>query len=169
MPAQFDLVDADTPALAEFYATAEVDAHFLAFCNACRERAIPVVILSDGIDFYVRPVLARLGLADLPVYVNHGERSAEGFRFAFPYCRPDCGQCGNCKRAHINRLRQAHGRVVFIGDGYSDRCAAAKADVVFAKQTLADHCRDEGIPFRRFDSFADILAELPRLVESLGR
>jgi hypothetical protein len=50
--------------------------------------------------------------------------------------------------------------VVFIGDGTSDRFAAAHADIVFAKGKLADICRTEGWPAMGWASFADIAAWL---------
>ena len=43
---------------------------------------------------------------------------------------------------------------VLIGDGRSDFCAAAGADLVIAKGRLAEHCRANGIEHVAFESFA---------------
>jgi len=65
--------------------------------------------------------------------------------------------CGTCKRERV-RLHQQAGRVVvFVGDGTSDRFAAAHAEVVFAKDSLARMCEREGWqyhPWRRLDEVA---------------
>jgi 2-hydroxy-3-keto-5-methylthiopentenyl-1-phosphate phosphatase len=47
---------------------------------------------------------------------------------------------------------------VLVGDGRSDNCLASRADVVFAKSTLAAYCQKSRIPFHPFNSFADVLA-----------
>ena len=52
--------------------------------------------------------------------------------------------------------------VVFIGDGTSDRFAAAHADMVFAKGALARICAAEGWPFIEWADFADVDAEVER-------
>jgi len=49
-------------------------------------------------------------------------------------------------------------RAVYIGDGYSDRCAVSEADVVFAKDSLAVHCKANDIPYHSFESLADVQA-----------
>jgi 2-hydroxy-3-keto-5-methylthiopentenyl-1-phosphate phosphatase len=45
-------------------------------------------------------------------------------------------------------------------------CVAGTADFVFAKDRLAEHCERSGIPYARFDSFADLPALLARLPHS---
>jgi hypothetical protein len=51
---------------------------------------------------------------------------------------------------------------VFIGDGTSDRFAAAHADMVFAKESLARICAAEGWPYLGWGSFIDVQAEVGR-------
>src|SRR3712207_5004141 len=81
---------------------------------------------------------------------------------SFPYGHPSCFVCGTCKRERV-RLHQAAGRVVvFVGDGTSDRFAAAHADMVFAKGSLARISRAAGWPFSEWESFADVHAEIDR-------
>jgi hypothetical protein len=85
---------------------------------------------------------------------------------SFPYGHPACFVCGTCKRERV-RLHQAAGRaVVFVGDGTSDRYAAAHADVVFAKESLARICAAQGWPFIEWESFVDVRAEVERLFAS---
>jgi len=69
-----------------------------------------------------------------------------------------CATCGEeCKR----RALPAEGEVVYVGDGFSDRCAALAADRVFATRDLADYLAARSVPFEPFDTFDDVAAALP--------
>ena len=46
--------------------------------------------------------------------------------------------------------------VVYIGDGWSDRCASAAADRRFARRSLATYLDGEGLDYTRFDNFDEI-------------
>ena len=51
--------------------------------------------------------------------------------------------------------------IVHIGNGrVSDRCGAEAADVVFAKETLADELTERGVPFQRFETLFDVVDSL---------
>jgi 2-hydroxy-3-keto-5-methylthiopentenyl-1-phosphate phosphatase len=59
--------------------------------------------------------------------------------------------------------RLAAGRqIAYVGDGWSDRCAAKAADLVFARGTLAEHLAAEGVPFQPFDDLFDVRDGLRR-------
>ncbi|MFW6437913.1 MAG: 2-hydroxy-3-keto-5-methylthiopentenyl-1-phosphate phosphatase, partial [Armatimonadota bacterium] len=55
------------------------------------------------------------------------------------------------------RLQLKYDRVIYIGDGYSDRCPAMQADIVFAKHHLADLMDENGREYEDFDTFSDII------------
>ena len=57
-----------------------------------------------------------------------------------------------CKRAAL----PSHGPVVFVGDGYSDRCAALAADRVFARDGLARYLDEQGVAFEPFVGFREL-------------
>jgi hypothetical protein len=101
-------------------------------------------------------MLVRLGLQDLPVATNATVlgRGADGV--TFPYGHPACHVCGTCKRERIRAHQRAGRAVVFVGDGPSDRYAAHHADVIFAKWSLADWCREQGILFQPWELLADV-------------
>ena len=130
-----------------------------------RSRGAQLEIVSDGLGFYVSSNLAAIGLHDIPVATNENRVGAGRDGMSFPYGHPACFVCGTCKRERV-RLHQASGRiVVFIGDGTSDRYAAAHADLVFAKGSLARFCADEGWPFVDWSSFADVTDAVNRAFE----
>jgi len=93
-------------------------------------------VVSDGLGFYIDPALRRLDVPPVPIISN--ETSFDGTRatMAFPYGHPDCLVCGTCKRQRVLAHQAAGRNVAFIGDGDTDRYAAAYADIVFAKGRL---------------------------------
>jgi 2-hydroxy-3-keto-5-methylthiopentenyl-1-phosphate phosphatase len=52
------------------------------------------------------------------------------------------------------------GEIVYVGDGYSDRCAAEASDRVFATKELARYLDDRGVIYEPFDDFHDIARRL---------
>jgi 2-hydroxy-3-keto-5-methylthiopentenyl-1-phosphate phosphatase len=46
--------------------------------------------------------------------------------------------------------------VVYVGDGYSDRCAAQAADRVFARRALARYLDERGVAYEPFEDFHEV-------------
>ncbi len=47
-------------------------------------------------------------------------------------------------------------QIAYVGDGWSDRCAAKAADLVFARASLAQHLADEGVAYVPFEDMTDV-------------
>ncbi len=145
----------------------EVDPTFPAFVAWCRSKDMPVMVLSDGLDAYVGPILARAGLSDLPFAANralfHVTDGVPRVGVVFPYRDETCDQCGNCKRNHMLVTSADDDVLVYIGDGISDRCPVHFADVVFARKSLIAYCQKENITYHTFDNFHDVRLRLERL------
>src|SRR4029079_12727473 len=104
------------------------------------------------------PLWRRLGWAALPVVTARTTFAGDRASIAFPNGHPECFVCGTCKRSRVLAHRAAGRRVVFIGDGESDRYAAGYSDIVFAKRLLERICLDAGWPFTRWNRFSAIQA-----------
>jgi 2-hydroxy-3-keto-5-methylthiopentenyl-1-phosphate phosphatase len=165
---QIDLVRASPAVLDAFARDAAIDPHFPAFAALCAAAGLPMTVVSDGLHRIASAMLARAGL-NIPVVANHLEWvGGQRWRLGFPHARDDCrAAAGNCKcttlAAEPDMLR------ILIGDGRSDFCAAASADLVIAKSALAEHCRKSGIGYEPFSNFADASAILARWIGGLRR
>jgi 2,3-diketo-5-methylthio-1-phosphopentane phosphatase len=139
----------------------EIDPHFVSFYRHCKTRGIDVKIVSDGLDFYIRTMLALHSLPEIPYYAN-GARCLgnDGLDVSFPFLNEECGLCGTCKKRLVQLHRKEYQRVLFVGNGLSDRCAAREADFVFAKDPLHAYCVCQDIPCRFFETFREVLQDL---------
>jgi 2-hydroxy-3-keto-5-methylthiopentenyl-1-phosphate phosphatase len=114
------------------------------------------LVLSSGFHELIEPVLARERVS-VELLANHVEARADGWRVTFSR-RSVCPHCGEpCKRASL-----PPGGVVFVGDGYSDRCAALAARRVFARGQLARDLAVRGVAHEPFDDLRDVMAALDR-------
>lgn len=147
-------------------ATAAAQPHdptFVGFVERARRLGVEVEIVSDGYGFYVEPALAAMGVTGLPIVTARTTWESGRPEIEFPFGHPECLVCGTCKRERV-LLHRARGRhVVLVGDGPSDRYAAAHADTVLAKPPLTDWCERAGWPYERWATFDDVTAWLDRV------
>ena len=91
-----------TAAFDSFVELQEIDAGFHRFERYCADRSIPITIVSDGFDLYIRHVLERERLGHLPFYSNGLVIDDGGALIPhFPYTDSECTMCANCKRNHL--------------------------------------------------------------------
>lgn len=165
----------DVAELNSFLDGQEIDAAFIDFVRYCRARKFECTILSDGMDYYIQRILDRYGIGDVPFYANMlhllpvAGTSFVKFEPQFPYTDEVCDRCACCKRNHLLALSGDDDVIVFVGEGYSDRCPAKFADVIFAKDELLNYCREENIPCYEYRTFADILQRLEVLQRTGAR
>jgi 2,3-diketo-5-methylthio-1-phosphopentane phosphatase len=149
----------------------EIDSTFAGFVGFCEERKIGCTVLSDGLGYYIARILKNNGLERVPFFANTLDllpvdgTSRVRFRPSFPYRDETCERCACCKRNHILTLSADDDIIVYIGEGYSDRCPARYADVVFAKDELKEFCRTSGIPFVPYRTFGDITKRLAKMID----
>ncbi len=137
------------------------------FIRRCQQAGDEVFVVSDGFAAYIRTILDKFGLQSLPLFANDLTLDATGrLQPVFPYLEHSCGRCANCKGYHVRRLRKEGLLQVYIGDGFSDRCAVTQVDIVFAKRDLAKYCDEKGIAYYAFQNFKDIQSILEKIRRS---
>jgi len=162
MSRQVELIKATPAELNAFLDKVTIDPAFPAFIELLKKEAAPAAIVSDGLDYSIHHILRKYNLDNLKVYSNHLLYcGGKDWRLEFP-CKNKACPAGHCKCRRYAALPSG-GAVVYIGDGASDFCPAAKADIVFAKGKLADFCQKKQIAHIAVADFADIIRCWPEL------
>ena len=126
---------------------------------------VPTVVVSGGLDFYIRAILAREGF-DLPFLSDTAHPNDGGrMRVEHPHGHRECRQCGICKAQIVRGPVPAAERTIFVGDGSTDRFAAEVADIVFARRRLLTYCQKQGIPCFPFEEFHPVTDRLRAWLE----
>jgi len=137
-------------------------AELVAWSEAAGHR---VVVVSNGFRTVIDEVLGEAGLGRLDVASHEAIFSPDGTRLVWSERGERCGLCGRrCKRYEIERRLRGE-RLVYLGDGISDRCVIGMADIAFARDGLAEHLRERDVPFLPFEDFHDVR----RALESMAR
>ena len=141
----------------------EIDSSVLDFFDFCRQNGMECRIVSDGMDYYIKKILNKSGLGRVPFYANRLELvpyDSDGrvcMKISFPYTDEECDRCACCKRNIMLTRCADEDLIMYIGEGYSDRCPVRYADVVFAKDELRRFCQHNKIPHFEYKSFSDII------------
>jgi 2-hydroxy-3-keto-5-methylthiopentenyl-1-phosphate phosphatase len=123
-----------------------------------REHGWRFVIVSSGFHELIEPILEQEGV-DVELHANRVDPRPEGWRVLWQYDEA-CDTCGeSCKRSIVHEFA-GDDEIVYVGDGYSDRCAAEASDRVFATKGLARYLDERGIPYEPFEDFHDVARRL---------
>ena len=155
-----------------FIDSIEIDEDFKRFFIECKKNNVEVEVVSDGLDYYIKRIFEREGLGEIPFYSNGLKFKGNEMilRFKKEYheiCPRKKNPCGFCKKTIVDAKKKEGYKVIFIGDGPSDRCPASEADIVFAKGFLKSYCEENKILFYEFKDFKDVLkimSKIPNLI-----
>jgi 2-hydroxy-3-keto-5-methylthiopentenyl-1-phosphate phosphatase len=140
----------------------KIRAGFRELVELAHERGWRFVIVSSGFHELIEPILERESV-EVELHANRVDPDPAGWRVLWQY-EEDCEVCGeSCKRSVVQEFAQEE-EIVYIGDGYSDRCAAEASDRVFATRGLARYLDERGLPYERFDDFHEVAGRLRELV-----
>ncbi len=167
MRRETELMDASLPELDGALDSLSIDPTFPAFVAFCQDASLELIVVSDGIDYFIRRMLARAGLKGLPVRANRLiQRGPRRYTLGHPHRVQGCqARAGTCKCTRAKSECAGH-LTVLIGDGRSDFCVSHRADIVFAKKRLLTYAGENGIEAFEYSSFEDIQAVMNDLLYS---
>jgi 2,3-diketo-5-methylthio-1-phosphopentane phosphatase len=175
MRGQVALIGGDDAALDAVLDSVQLADGFGEFVAWCQANAVPLTVVSDGVDRFIARILDRHGLGHLPVIANHLVGNAElGRRLEQPWSRAGCAAgSGVCKcqvaAKSDERIGDPSDLMVFIGDGRSDFCVSGRADLLFARDKLAAYARSRAVPHHEFSDFHTITTTLATAHGRLAR
>ena len=156
----FAMVKADKPTLLEaLEGKIKVRAGFHDLVNYCRRRGFRLVIVSNGLDFYIETTLKDMGLKNIKVYAAKASFHPE--RMEVQYVGPDDKRLEDgFKEAYTKSFLKLGYRVIYMGNGDSDVAPAKYAHHVFATGELLAYCRENNLNCEPFGNFIDIVKAL---------
>lgn len=168
---QIALIGGDDKALDTVLDSVQLTEGFVQFAAWCQANAVPLTVVSDGVDYFIARILGRHDLGHLPVVANRLAGEAAARRLEQPWSRAGCAAgSGVCKCQAAARAESGEASLlVFIGDGRSDFCVSGRADLLFARDALADYARARAMPHHEFSDFHTITATLAAARRRLSR
>ena len=167
--AQMSLVRASRKQIDALLDGIGIDEHLVPLLEMCEMQGIAAHIVSDGFHYCIRRILSGGGkriaalLRGGRVYAGHLESRGRLWRTDFPFFHQTCGHgCATCKPAVMRLLNKTNGPAIFVGDGFSDRYAVESADLVFAKDGLAEYCGEKSIEHTPYQNLGDVAAHIDR-------
>ncbi|EEB09738.1 phosphoric monoester hydrolase [Schizosaccharomyces japonicus yFS275] len=140
-----------------------IDPHFSEFYKWCLDNGIRLVILSSGMEPFIRALFAvYLGEDEakkIEIVSNGIDVKPDG-KWSIVY--HDNSHFGHDKsltiRPYAELSEDERPLMVYCGDGTSDLSAAKETQLLFAKKgrDLITYCKRENVPYVEFETFADI-------------
>lgn len=139
----------------------EIDNNFFDTIEIIKELKGDLIILSAGCEYYIKKILIKHGIENIPVYSSKGLYKKQGL-----YITPDVSspfyssRYGISKEAVVKFFRNQYKYIMYAGDSAPDYTASLYADVRFAKDELIDIYNSNGIEYIEMKSFKDVSKHL---------
>ena len=161
--AAFAMVKADRKSLLQAIAgKVKIRPGFPEVVACCHRKGFRLVIVSNGLDFYIEEILKDLGLTGMEVFAAQ-TRFLPG-QVKVQYIGPD-GQPRDdaFKEAYVDLFLGQGYRIIYAGNGDSDFQPARKCHYVFATGNLLTRCRQAKLDCIPFSDFNEVVSVLERL------
>lgn len=130
--------------------------------NYCQDRGFRFLVVSNGLDFYIKEILEDVGLGNIEVYAAQTKFTPDGLEVQ--YIGPEGAVLKKgFKEAYTKLFIKQGYQVVCIGNGPSDIFPAALAQHVFACDGLLDACKEKKLKCKPFDDLNDVVRGLEAL------
>lgn len=122
----------------------------------CRQQGFRFVIVSNGLDFYIKIILEAIGVDNIEVYAARACLSPAGIKTQ--YIGPDGVEVQDgFKEAYIRHFLKNGCLVIYAGNGVSDILSARLAHHIFATGPLLAHYQEMNLSCTPFTDLNDIV------------
>jgi 2-hydroxy-3-keto-5-methylthiopentenyl-1-phosphate phosphatase len=136
----------------------------------CAGKGFKIVIVSNGLRFYIEAILKKLGLdgiKGMEIYAARNDFYPGGVKVA--YIGPDGKELeAGFKEAYTEMLVKKGYHVIYMGNGDSDIYPSRLANHVFATEQLLKRCRTENLVCIPFNDFFEVIKGLESITKLLG-
>jgi 2-hydroxy-3-keto-5-methylthiopentenyl-1-phosphate phosphatase len=162
----FSMVTADRQTMLDYIrGRVVIRPGFSDFVTSCQQKDFRLVIVSNGLCFYIEKVLEDIGLASLEVHAATTDFRPDGLRVE--YTGPDGSAVDSGPKNAYTDLFLAGGyRVIYVGDGRSDFLPAQRCNTIFAADDaggLLALCHRGNVKCHPYTSFHDIIQVMETL------
>ena len=159
----FAMVKADEPTLVgALKGKVKVRAGFHELVDYCLRKDLKLVIVSNGLDFYIKAILKELALENVEMHAAQASFHPEGMKVQ--YVGPDGKKLEDgFKEAYIKSFLKLGYRVIYMGNGDSDVAPVKYAHHVFATGELLAYCRENNLKYKPFENFIDVVRDIDLL------
>ncbi len=156
----FAMVKADESALLwTIKGKVKMRAGFHELVSYCKRRDFRFVIVSNGLDFYIKAILKDIGLENIELHAAETQFHPEGIKVQ--YIGPDGNELDTgLKEAFIKLFLEQGYRVIYIGNGDSDIVPAKYAHHILARGELLAYCKKNNLKYKPFDDLNDVVRAL---------
>jgi 2-hydroxy-3-keto-5-methylthiopentenyl-1-phosphate phosphatase len=161
----FGMMKADRQTMTDFVLNSEwvkIRPGLRELLDYCKKKDFKVVIVSNGLTFYIEAILESLGINGLDIHAAENIFYPGGMKVR--YIGPDGQELEvGFKEAYTDMLRKKGYNVIYIGNGISDIYPSRRAYHVFATADLLERCREEKLECIPFSDFHDVIQGLETL------
>ncbi len=128
----------------------------------CAKRNFRLVIVSNGLDFYIQALLANCGLGEIEWHA--AKTCFEGGNMRVQYIGPDGKVLEDAfKEAYVKLFLEQDYRVIYAGNGDSDIIPARYVHHVFARGELLSYYHSKRLKCIPFEDFTEVIKEMDLL------
>jgi len=159
----FALIKADKVTLLETVKDkVKIRPGFHELVNYCSRRQFRFVIVSNGLDFYIRAILKELGLGRVEFHAAETHFTPQGLKVR--YIGPEGQELhSDFKEAYVRLFLGQGYRIIYVGNGDSDVSPARLAHQVLARGELLSYFQKNGLECQPFENLTDVVRALSLL------
>jgi 2-hydroxy-3-keto-5-methylthiopentenyl-1-phosphate phosphatase len=156
----FAMVKADKQTLADFTRrTVQIRDGFDKLVSHCRKKGFKLVIVSNGLDFYIKATLQYIGMDNITVFAAQTRFASSGLDVK--YIGPDGSRLQDgFKEAYTKSFLADGYRIIYFGNGPSDMSPAKLAHRTFATGELLALCKKTRFQCTSFTDFSVAIRDL---------
>ncbi len=141
---------------------ARLRAGFYKLLTYCQQKGSRFVIVSNGLDFYIKTILDTIGVNNIEVYAAQARFGTAGIKTQ--YIGPEGTEVQDgFKEAYVRHFLKSGYRVIYVGNGVSDISSARLAHHIFATGPLLAHYQEMNLNCTPFTDLNDVVKGLELL------
>ena len=129
----------------------------------CQQKDSRFVVVSNGLNFYIKTILATIGVNNIEIYAAQAHFSPAGIKTK--YVGPEGAELQDgFKEAYIRYFLKSGYRIIYAGNGVSDISSARLARHIFATGPLLAYCKETNLNCTPFVDLNDVVNGLEPLL-----